>query len=315
MIAQFADYHLMNAGSTGALPPVGIVIVNHNLKESLRETLESFRKVSYPNVKIVVSDNASTDGSQEMVRTLFPEVHLLAHAMEQGYARAASLGMDFLAPQTKYIFSTTNDVTVDPEMLNALVNYAEGHPNAGVLGTKIYFFDRPDVLWHAGGRIHPLHGHSYHLGWERKDAPRYSKVRECDFVTGCGFLLRSEVLRKIGYFKEDLVFYSEDAELCYRFREAGFKVRYIPEAKMWHKTGTTLAKNRPVQLRYSTRNGLYLLQRHKVGWHPLTLWLHLFFVLPAKMLLFALMLRLKNSVGIFKGILDWRASRYGWIKD
>src|SRR5436189_4886524 len=77
-------------------PPVGVVIVNHNLKESLRETIESFRKVNYPNVRIVVSDNASTDGSQEMVRTLFPEVLLLAHHREQGYARAASLGMAHL---------------------------------------------------------------------------------------------------------------------------------------------------------------------------------------------------------------------------
>src|SRR6185369_9636353 len=283
-----------------ARPPVGVVIVNHNLKDSLRETIESFRKVNYPDLKIVVSDNASTDGSQDMIRQLFPDVHLLAHNPEQGYARAASLGMAFLADKTKYIFSTTNDVIVDANILNMLVNYAEQHMDAGVLGTKIYFFDRPDVLWHAGGRIHPLHGHSYHLGWVRRDAARYSQVRECDFVTGCGFLLRSDVLRKIGYFKEDLVFYSEDAELCYRFREAGYKVMYIPEAKMWHKTGTTLAKNRPVQLRYSTRNSLYLLERHKVGLHPLTLWSHLLIVSPIKMVLFALIGKWRNSAGIYK---------------
>src|SRR5258708_961494 len=162
-------------------PPVGVVIVNHNLKDSLRETIESFKKANYANLEIVVSDNASTDGSKEMVRTFFPDVHLLAHQTEQGYARAASLGMAALAQKTKYIFSTTNDVIVEPNILTVLVDYAEQHPEAGVLGTKIYFFDRPDVLWHAGGRIHPMHGHSYHMGWERKDAPRYSHIRECDF--------------------------------------------------------------------------------------------------------------------------------------
>src|SRR5260370_19595885 len=173
-------------------PPVGVVIVNHNLKDSLRETIESFKGVNYPDLQIVVSDNASTDGSQEMITAVFPDVHLLAHKEEQGYARAASLGMAYVADKTKYIFSTTNDVTVDPEILNVLVDYAEKDAKAGVLGTKIYFFNRPDVIWHAGGRIHPLHGHSYHLGWERKDSPRYARVRKCDFVTGCGFLLRSE---------------------------------------------------------------------------------------------------------------------------
>ena len=294
-------------------PPVGVVIVNHNLKDSLRETLESVRKLNYPSVSVVVSDNASTDGSQAMVRNEFPEVHLLAHETEQGYARAASLGMQFLLDKAKYIFSTTNDVIFDPEMINVLVDYAEAHPETGVLGAKIYFFDRPDVIWQAGGRIHPLHGHSYHFGWMRKDHPRYSRVRECDYVTGCGFLLRSEALKKVGCFKEDLVFYSEDAELCYRVREGGYKVVYVPAAKMWHKTGTTLAKNRPVQLRYSTRNGLYLLQRHKVGYYPWSLLVHLFLVCPFKMVLFALMFRWKNSVGIFRGIRDWRSGNFGWL--
>jgi hypothetical protein len=89
-------------------PPVGVVIVNHNLKASLRETLQSVRKVHYPSVTVVVSDNASSDGAPEMVSQEFPEVHLLAHAEEQGYARAASLGMAFLSDKVKYIFSTTN---------------------------------------------------------------------------------------------------------------------------------------------------------------------------------------------------------------
>jgi len=296
-------------------PPVGIVIVNWNLKDSLRATLESFRKVNYPDLQVVVSDNASKDGSQEMVRTLFPDVHLLAHETEQGYARAASLGMAFLVDKTHYIFSTTNDVIVDPEIINALVDYAEAHPDAGVLGTKIYFHDRPNVLWHAGARVHPLHGHSYTFGWLRKDHERYSKVRDCDFVGGCGFLLRCDVLRKVGFFKEDLVFYSEDADLCYRIRESGCRVVYVPTAKMWHKVGATLAKNRPVQLRYSTRNGLYLIQRHKIGWYPFSLWIHLFAVSPFKMVFFAFCLRWANCRGIYRGIRDWQKGKYGWITD
>src|ERR1051326_7424453 len=90
-------------------PPVGIVIVNHNLKDSLRETLESFCKVNYPGLQVVVSDNASTDGSREMVRKEFPEVHLLAHDPEKGYAKAAALGLEFLADKTKYIFSRSEE--------------------------------------------------------------------------------------------------------------------------------------------------------------------------------------------------------------
>ena len=294
-------------------PSVGVVIVNWNLKDSLRETLLSFRKVNYPGLQILVSDNASSDGSQEMVRAEFPEVHLLAHETGQGYARGASLGMAHLVDKTDYIFSTTNDVIVDPEMINELVKYGEAHPEAGVLGTKIYFHSRPDVIWHAGARVHPLHGHSYTFGWLHKDHERYSKVRDCDFVGGCGFLLRCSVLRKIGFYKEDMIFYSEDADLCYRMRENGHRVVYIPAAKMWHKVDTTLSKNRPVQLHYSTRNGLYLIQRHKIGFYPLSLLVHIFAVSPAKMLFFALCGQWGNCRGIYRGIRDWRKGKYGWV--
>jgi GT2 family glycosyltransferase len=295
-------------------PAVGVVIVNWNLRDSLRETLESFRKVNYPDLQIVVSDNASTDGSQEMVRREFPEVQLLTREKGVGYAKGASIGLAYLADKTKYIFSTTNDVIVDAEIISILVDYAEKNPTTGVLGTKIYYFDRPEVLWHAGGRINPITGYVTHIGLLRRDHPRYDNIRECDFVTGCGFLLRSSVAKKINYFNTDLVFYSEDSDLCYRVREEGYKIVYIPAARMWHKVGRTLAKNRPIQLHFSTRNGLYLLQRHRIGFYPLSLFTNIFLVCPLKIALFAAMFRWKNCVGILRGIRDWRHGKYGWAE-
>ena len=146
------------AASPNNRPPVGIVIVNFNLKDSLRETLESFKKANYPDVQIVVSDNASKDGSQEMVRTLFPEVHLLAHETEQGYARAASLGMAYLTDKTKYIFSTTNDVIVDPEMLNVLVDYAEQDPKPACWARKFIFSTAPIFSGAPAGAFIPCTG-------------------------------------------------------------------------------------------------------------------------------------------------------------
>jgi len=294
-------------------PPVGVVIVNHNLKDSLRETILSFKKVNYPGLEIVVSDNASKDGSLEMLRSEFPEVHLLAHEKELGYGKAASLGLEFFAHKTKYIFSTTNDVIVDPEIINILVDHAEKDPQAAVLGCKIFYYGKDDLLWGAGARIHPLHGHSYHFGWNRKDHPRYNHIRECDFVTGCGYLLRSDVVRKLDYFKSDLIFCCEDADYCYRAREAGYKIMYIPAARMWHKTSTTLAKNRSMQLYYSTRNSLYMIQRHRIGFYPLSLWVHFLMVCPFKMALFGLFLQPKNSFGILRGMRDWKRGKLGWM--
>lgn len=295
-------------------PAVGVVIVNYNLKDSLRETLASFREVNYPGLRIVVSDNASTDGSVEMVRQEFPEVDVLTREQGVGYAKGASLGMEFLADQVKYIFSTTNDVLVDPEMIRVLVDYAEAHPEAGLLGCKIFYHNQGDLLWSAGGRIHPLFAHSYHFGWNRRDAPRYNVARECDFMTGCGFFFSAALAKKLNYFNAKLMFYSEDADFCYRVREQGYQIMYVPAAVMWHKTSTTMARNRPVQLYYSTRNNLYLTVRHKIGWYPLSLWVNLLFVCPVKMVLLGIF-TIQNARGIWKGIRHWRQDRYGWADE
>lgn len=295
-------------------PPVGVVIVNWNLKDSLRETLRSFRQVNYPGLKIVVSDNASTDGSVEMVREEFPEVRLLTREKGVGYAKGANLGMESLVHETKYIFSTTNDVEVDPEIINVLVEYAEAHPQVGVLGCKIYYHNQDDLLWSAGGRVHPLVGHAYHFGWNRRDAPRYNQTRECDFVTGCGFLLRTDVASRVNFFDASLVFYTEDTDLCFRVRKAGYQVVYLPQARMWHKTSTTLAKNRALQLHYITRNMLYLFQRHPIGYHPFTFLAHLLVWCPFKMAVYLVGFRWKNVSGIFNGIRDWRQGKTGWIE-
>ncbi|MCS7090302.1 MAG: glycosyltransferase family 2 protein [Verrucomicrobiota bacterium] len=298
--------------SRATKPPVGVVVVNWNLRDSLRETLLSLRASDYPDLRIVVSDNASTDGSQEMVRQEFPEVRLLAHPQGLGYAKAASLGMATLVDETGYIFSTTNDVVIAPDAIRLLVEYAESHPDAGVIGCKIFFHQPADRLWSAGGFF--FLGHPWHYGWMQKDAPRYNRIRECAFMTGCGFLLRCEALRRMGFFEEKLVFYSEDADLCLRFRAAGYRVVYLPQAKMWHKTSTTLAKNRPVQLYYSTRNNLYVLRQHRIGLYPWTLWSYLSLVCPAKMMLFLCMGRWRNAQGIWRGIQDWRRGRFGWYE-
>lgn len=294
-------------------PLVGIVVVNHNLKKDLRETLQSIAKIDYPNFKVVVCDNASTDGSVEMVKEEFPAVRVIANQTERGYAGATNQGLRLMVSLgAKYVFSTSNDVIVSANIITELVSYAEANPKAGIMGSKIYFHNLFDVLWHAGGNM--VFGHSYHYGYMRSDSTgAHNRVRECKFVTGCGYFLRSSMLEAIGFLDENLVFYSEDADLCFRARAYGYGVVFVPSARMWHKVGTTLAKNRPVQLHYSTRNALQMISRHKLGLYPLSLWVYLLLLMPAKMAIYLLMGRKQNAQGILRGTMDWAQQRMGWI--
>lgn len=305
-----------HGNAIGHLPPVGVVIVNWNLKDTLRATLESCLQIDYPHFQVVVVDNGSTDGAPEMVRRDFPQVHLIANPTGMGYAHATSQGMAWLVQQgAQYLFSTSNDVVFDRAIWREMVVYLETHPDVGLVGSKVYFHDRPEVIWHAGGHI-GWHGHSRHFGWERRDHPRYDRPRECVFVTGCGYMVRADLAQQLGYLKSDLVFYSEDSDFCQRVKKAGYRVMYLPSAKLWHKTSTTLAKNRGLQLRYSTRNNLYVLQTHRVGLpYPLTLGIHLVAVLPLKMLFFLALGQPANAAGIWRGIRDWWTGRYGMIRE
>lgn len=301
---------------TNARPLVGVVIVNWNLKDTLRETLASCFKIDYPRLQVVLCDNGSKDGSVEMVRREFPQVQVIANPVGLGYAKATSQGMEWLTDMgADYLFSTSNDVIFDPGILGEMVAAFEADAMVGIVGSKVFFHDRPQIVWHAGAHI-GWHGHAGHYGWERRDHPRYDRVRECDYVTGCGYMVRAELARRLGFLNADLVFYFEDADFCYRVTAAGFKVIYLPTAKLWHKTSTTLAKNRRLQLRYGTRNNLYVLQRYRVGCcPPFALLAHLLGVLPVKMLLFLVLLRWKNTVGIWQGIMDWKRGRYGMITE
>lgn len=299
------------------LPCVGLVAVTHNLKDILKETLLSIRQLDYPNLKVVIVDNASKDGTPEMIQTEFPDFHLIYNETGQGFARAINQGAALLSQKYNcdYFFLNSNDITFAPDIVRRYVEKMVADPKIGILGAKVYFADPADHIWHAGAHMSSWNGHCGHIGIGKPDGPKYDIETECDYVTGCGYFIRGTFFRSIGYLEEKLVFYFEDADLCYRAREAGYKVIYYPEARLWHKTSTTLAKNRPTQLRYATRNALYLLKERKAGFSPWTLYIFILFTLPLKAMVFILLGQWSNPKGLWQGWRDWRRNQYGIITD
>ncbi len=296
---------------------MGLVVVTHNLKEILRETLESIQHLNYPNLKVAIVDNASKDGTPEMIQADFSDFHLIYNEIGKGFARAINQGADLLSQKYNcdYFFLNSNDITFDPDIVQHYVDKMESDSSIGILGAKVYFANPSDHIWHAGAHMSPWNGHCGHIGIGKQDHGQFDRELECDYVTGCGYFVRGDFFRKAGYLEEKLVFYFEDADLCYRAREAGYRVLYYPKAILWHKTSTTLAKNRPTQLRYATRNALYLLKKRRAGFYPFTLFLFILLTLPLKSLAFIALGQWNNPKGLWQGLLDWRNNRYGMIHD
>jgi GT2 family glycosyltransferase len=261
-------------------PTVGVVVVNHNQKALLRACLESWRACDYPALSLLVSDDASTDGALDMLAQDFPGVRVLSHRPGIGFAAATNAGLTALAPDHAYVLAINNDTLVEPAMLSRLVAAAEADPQAAIVGPKILYEAQRDRVWFGGGGFHPWLGYAYHAGIGTADRPGESGAVACGFITGCCFLVRSPVGQALGFFRPELGFVAEDTDLCSRAREAGGRVLYVPEARMYHRISASLGSDTPRVSYYSTRNGLAQAWRHHEGVWPLSALAYSFLMLP-----------------------------------
>ncbi|PYI48980.1 MAG: hypothetical protein DMF10_02830 [Verrucomicrobia bacterium] len=206
------------------LPSVHIVVLNWNGKPDTLECLTSLQSVSYPNRKIVVVDNGSTDGSEEAIKAAFPDVTFIQTGENLGYAEGNNVGIHHaMECGADFVFVLNNDTTTDTDVVTALVAQAEKNPNAAILGPKIYFYERPDIINSAGGHL----------------------------------VLRLSVLREVGFFDRDFFLICEELDLCTRIRKRGFEILFVPEAKLWHKVSAAFDGNfSAVYCYYFFRNSL-----------------------------------------------------------
>jgi len=247
------------------LPKVGIVILNWNGKAVSSECLDSLKKTKYPNLEIYLVDNASTDGSQKHFKTNYPWVILIENGENLGFTGGNNKGIrEALKRGANYILLLNNDTIVAPDFLNELVKAGQKRGDVGILCPKIYYYDYPDMLWYAGGNISLFRGIPKHFGFQKKDNRKYDQEYEVNFITGCAFLIKREVIEKIGLLDENLFIYSEDSDWSLRALKAGYKGLYVPSSKIWHKEGIDSKKNRGNDFRMylGTRNIMYVMYKH-----------------------------------------------------
>jgi GT2 family glycosyltransferase len=226
------------------IPEVTVVVVNWNTKELLGRCLVSLEtEGSQTAIDVIVVDNGSTDGSREMVAADFPLLNLIANPDNRGFAAANNQG---IAKATgRYIFLLNSDTEVEPGSLRALVDFADAHSRAGIVGPQLLNFD--GSLQPSGGRFPtPLSTLAELLGLTRLTGrPRYGTERDfslpavVDEVSGAAMLVRATVLRELGGLDEDFSWGYEDVDLCRRATAAGWSVHYLPTARVKHEWGAS----------------------------------------------------------------------------
>lgn len=222
---------------------VSVIIVNWNTRALLAQCIESVRTTAAGDVEIVVVDNASADGSVAMVRECFPAARLLANAENRGFAAANNQAV--AATDRPFILLLNSDAELTVGTLAALVDVLAQQPRAAAVGAQLRDFDGSFQASHAAfpslaqsllvqsgvGRL--LYG-----AWYPNDGPRADATAcSVDWVGGACVLVRRSAFDAVGGFDESYFLYSEEMDLCYRLRAAGWQVWYQPAAVARHRGG------------------------------------------------------------------------------
>jgi GT2 family glycosyltransferase len=228
---------------------VSVIIVNWNTRDMLRDCLRSvYEQTQQVSFEIVVIDNASQDGSVDMVRREFPAVVLIPNPENRGFAAANNQGME--VAHGRYVLLLNSDTLVLGEALARTVQFADAHPQAAVVGCRVLNPDRslqptcflyPSLLNMvlSSTYLYKLWPRSRFFGRERMTWWDRNDVRDVDVVTGCFMLVRREAIDRVGVMDDHYFVYGEETDWCYRFKAAGWRVLFTPDAEIVHFGGAS----------------------------------------------------------------------------
>lgn len=212
-------------------PPVTAVVIGYNSKDIVGPCLQTLLDQDYPNLEVVVVDNASKDGTAEFVRTNFPQIKLIASDVNLGFAEGNNLV--FRTTQAKYVVLLNQDAYAQRNWVTELVRAAEMDERIGSVGSKMLFFRCPTLLNSTAIEINEAG-----WGWDRQVGERDENPSPMpeEVFGGCGgaVLYRTSALTKVGGFDNAFFMYYEDTDLAWRLRLAGYENLYAPLAVVRH---------------------------------------------------------------------------------
>ena len=231
-----------------------IIIVNYNVKEFLEQSINSIQKsckdVQY---EIVVVDNASTDGSVGFIRSAFPDIKLITNTDNKGFAAANNQAIKLA--QGNFILLINPDTIVQEDTFSVIINFFKDHPDCGMVGCKIMnpdgslqlacrrSFPTPWIAFTKISGLSKVFPKSKLFGRYNLTYLDPDEIYEVEAISGSFMFFRRDVIHDVGYLDESFFMYGEDLDWCFRIREAGWKIFYVPETKIIHFKGESSKKS------------------------------------------------------------------------
>ena len=223
-----------------AAQKVYVVIPNWNGANRLRACLDSLRPQSQEH-QIIVVDNGSVDESVELIERHYPKVHLIRHSRNRGFTGGVNPGIEYAIEQgAAYVALLNNDAVAENNWLKNLVAFLDNHTEAGIATSKIC--DTKKTHLDSTGDIYTTWGLPYPRGRGEAYSSKYDKDVWVFGASGGASLYRIKMLNEIGLFDQDFFAYYEDVDISFRAQLAGWKVGYVPQAKVYHEIMATSSR-------------------------------------------------------------------------
>lgn len=246
-------------------PKVVVLILSYNGKHLLEDSVSTYLANTYPNFKVVVIDNGSSDGTKEYVERNFPDAIVHRTEKNRAYSGGFNFGLEFAFGElaADYVLITNNDVKVPDDVIEQLVIKAEKSINPGFVTGKVYFYDSPEILQTVGKKEDPVLWNGGHIGNKEKDEGQYEQEAERFFADDIFTLVPRKLYETVGGYDTEFRFQGEEYDWQARGKNAGFKIYYTPKAKIWHKESMTIGKASPFKYYFDARNPSIVILKHQ----------------------------------------------------
>jgi len=259
-------------------PFVSVIILNYNCRKFLDKCLSSLLNTNYSGYQVVLVDNKSCDRSVEFVLQKFDNrlIKVIELDKNYGFAVGNNIGAKYVSGD--YLIFLNPDTQVDPDWLKNMVYVLENDSSIGIAQPKLLLMDKKHFD-SAGGYINS-HGLVWTRGSGERDIGQYEKVEEIFYAKGAALMIRQNLWKRLGGFDPIFFMYDEETDLCWRVWDSGYKVAYIPSAKVYH-VGGSVVKKVPYNLKYHEARGrlILLIKNHSLvdvfRCVPMTIILHI----------------------------------------
>lgn len=245
---------------------VSIIIVSWNALDLLKQCLPSVAATRYPNLEIILADNASTDDSVAWVREHCPQVKIVQHPENWAFCRGNNEAIPHATGD--YIVLLNNDVEVPSDWLHPLVDLLDRTPDAAAVQPKLLQYTDRTQFEYAGasGGFLDKYGYPFTRGrlffTLEADHGQYDDAREIFWATGAAMMIRKSVLDEVGLLDENFFMHMEEIDLCWRMKRAGYSIHVAPQSQVYHIGGASLPQGNPRKTYLNFRNSLLMLYKN-----------------------------------------------------